>query len=328
MTSWFFRLGGACVALAGLALSSPTVLVAPAAAETWPSRPVKVIVPYAPGGATDAAGRNYSEKLSGIFGQQFVVENRAGASGMIGIEACSKSPADGYTFCVVPIATVAVLPHIRTTAYDPFKDFAPIGRVTDAIFTFASGTMKPWSTMQEFIADAKKNPGKYTLGSSGVGTMTHLSGAAMQIAAGIELVHVPYKGGAEQLQDALSGQVDMMFEGNTYPQYKAGKMKIFAVSTPYRHPSFPEIPALKEIVPSFELPNWFAIYGPAGLAPEIIGKMSAALNRIADMPDVQERALAMGLKPIKDTPQDAAAELKKQYAAMGELVKKLKIKVE
>jgi tripartite-type tricarboxylate transporter receptor subunit TctC len=322
MPGWFNRLGAACAVLAA------AVYLTSAHAETWPARPVKVIVPYAPGGGTDATGRTYAEKLSAIYGQQFVVDNRAGASGMIGIEACAKSPGDGYTLCIVPLATVAVLPNVRKTAYDPFKDFTPVGRVTDAIFAFAVGEMQPWKTLQEFIADAKKAPGKYTMSSSGIATITHLSVAAVQLAAGIEAVHVPYKGGAEQLQDALSGQVNMMFEGNAYPHHKAGKMRILAVSTPYRHPQFPDIPSVREILPGFDVPNWFAVYGPAGLAPEIVAGLSENLNKIGDMPDVQERTLAMGVKPVRDTPQGAAAELKKRHAALGDLVRKLNIRLD
>lgn len=303
-------------------------LASGAMAQAWPNKPVRVLVPFPAGGGTDATARAYSEKLSQMLGQQFVVDNRSGASGMIGHEACAKSAPDGYTLCVNTLGAMGLLPHVRKTPYDPLKDFTPIGRVTDALFGFAVHHSFPWKTMAEFAAEAKAKPDTLTLANSGPGTITHLAGETMASLYNIKLVMVPYKGGVEQLQDALAGHVSMMYEGNIFPHIKAGKLRGLAVSTPTRHPHFPDIPSMKELQPSWDLPSWFAFMGPAGLPPEVAVKLSPLLNQITDMPDVQERVLAMGLIAIKDTPQGLADDLKKQHTNFGAAVKRLNIKID
>ncbi len=297
-------------------------------AQAWPSKPVRVIVAFPAGGGTDATARAYSEKLSQMLGQQFVVDNRVGASGMIGHEACAKAPNDGYTLCVNTLGAMGLLPHVRKTPYDPLKDFAPIGRVTDALFGFAVHANHPWKTMQEFVDDAKKKPDTLTLANSGLGTITHMAGETMASMYNIRLVMVPYKGGVEQLQDALAGHVSMMYEGNIFPHIKAGKLRGLAVSTPQRHPHFPDIPSMKELQPTWELPSWFAFMAPAGITADIPEKLSPLLNQITDMKDVQERVLAMGLIAIKDTPKGLADDLAKQHKVFGDAVKRLNIKVD
>jgi tripartite-type tricarboxylate transporter receptor subunit TctC len=311
---------GAALALLG---------VAPAAqAQSWPSKPVRILVAFPAGGATDAGARAYAEKLSVEFGQQFVVENRTGAAGAIGHEACAKAPNDGYTLCFNTMGGLAILPNIRKMPYDPLKDFTSIGRATDALFGFASHPERPWKTMQEFVTLAKANPGKYTLANSGIGSVTHFSGEIMAAGMGIKLTMVPYKGGVEQLQDALAGHVDMMFEGNIFPHIKSGKLRGLAVSTPFRHPHFPDIPSMKEVLPGWNVSGWSAVMGPAGLPPAVVERMAAVLPKIADMPDVKERLLGMGVLTLKDTPDALAAEIRKQVPAFAELVKQLGIKVE
>jgi tripartite-type tricarboxylate transporter receptor subunit TctC len=316
--------GLTCTALALLG-----TLAAPfAAAQSWPSKPVRVIVAFPAGGATDATARAFADKLSQEFGQQFVVDNRVGASGVIGTEACAKAPNDGYTLCVATLGALGLLPNVRKTPYDPLKDFTPIGRVTDALFGFASHPSMPWKTMKEFVEVAKKDPGKYTLANSGIGTITHLAGETMAAHFGLKLTIVPYRGGVEQLQDALAGHVSMMYEGNFFPHIKAGKIVPLAVSTPFRHPHFPDVPTMKELMPEWDMPSWFAFMGPAGIPPAVAERLSPALNKIADMPDVQERTLAMGVKTLKDTPQECAADLKQQHENFAKLVAKFNIKVE
>lgn len=299
-----------------------------ALAQAWPAKPVRVIVAFPAGGGTDATARAFSEKLSQMLGQQFVVDNRVGASGMIGHEACAKSPNDGYTLCVNTLGAMGLLPHVRKTPYDALKDFAPIGRVTDALFGFAVNSSFPWTTMQEFVDEAKKKPDQLTLANSGIGTITHMAGETMASLYNIRLTMVPYKGGVEQLQDALAGHVSMMYEGNIFPHVKAGKLRALAVSTPTRHPHFPDVPSMKELQPSWELPSWFAFMAPAGIPAEVAVKLSPLLNQIADMKDVQERVLAMGLIAVKDTPEGLAADLKKQHTMFGDAVKRLNIKAE
>lgn len=310
------------------ALLGPALTPAPAMAQAWPNKPVRLIVAFPAGGGTDATARAYAEKLSHELGQQFVVENRAGASGALGHEVCAKAPNDGYTLCVNTLGALGLLPNVRKTPYDPLKDFVAIGRVTDALFGFASPPSAPWKTMAEFVEYAKKNPGKVTLANSGIGTITNLAGETMAHGLGLQLTMIPYKGGVEQLQDALAGHVDMMFEGNIFPHIKAGKLRGLAVSTPFRHPHFPDIPSMKEVMPDWDLPSWFAFMGPAGIPPVVVERLSPLLNKISDMPDVQERMLAMGLTSTKDTPAGLDADLRKQHARFGELVRRYNIKIE
>jgi tripartite-type tricarboxylate transporter receptor subunit TctC len=312
----------------GVALLGVLALAVPAMAQSWPTKPVRVIVAFPAGGATDATARAFADKLSQELGQQFVVDNRVGASGVIGTEACAKAPNDGYTLCVATLGALGLLPNVRKTPYDPLKDFTPIGRVTDALFGFASHPSMPWKTMKEFVEVAKKEPGKYTLANSGIGTITHLAGETMAAHFGLKLTIVPYRGGVEQLQDALAGHVSMMYEGNFFPHIKAGKIVPLAVSTPFRHPNFPDIPTMKELMPEWDMPSWFAFMGPAGMPPIVAERLSPVLNKIADMPDVQERVLAMGVKTLKDTPQECTADLKKQHENFAKLVAKFNIKVE
>jgi tripartite-type tricarboxylate transporter receptor subunit TctC len=312
----------------GMALLGVLALTAPAMAQSWPTKPVRVIVAFPAGGATDATARAFADKLSQEFGQQFVIDNRVGASGVIGTEACAKAPNDGYTLCVATLGALGLLPNVRKTPYDPLKDFTPIGRVTDALFGFASHPSMPWKTMKEFVEVAKKEPGKYTLANSGIGTITHLAGETMAAHFGLKLTIVPYRVGVEQLQDALAGHVSMMYEGNFFPHIKAGKIVPLAVSTPFRHPNFPDIPTMKELMPEWDMPSWFAFMGPAGMPPIVAERLSPVLNKIADMPDVQERVLAMGVKTLKDTPQECTADLKKQHENFAKLVAKFNIKVE
>ncbi len=311
-----------------LAAMLALAFVPAAQAQTWPTKPVRVIVAFPAGGGTDVTARAFSEKLSLELGQQFVVENRAGAAGALGHEVCAKAPNDGYTLCVNTLGAMGLLPNVRKTPYDPLKDFTPIGRVTDALFGFASHPDRPWKTMAEFVAYAKANPDKVTLANSGLGTITHLSGETMAAGLGIKLTIIPYKGGVEQLQDALAGHVDMMFEGNIFPHIKAGKLRGLAVSTPFRHPHFPEIPSMREIMPDWDVPSWFAFMGPAGIPAGIAERMSPLLNKIADMKDIQERMLAMGLTTAKDTPEGLMAELRKQHARFAEAVRRYNIKSE
>ena len=313
----------------GIAALLAAVAATPSAmAQSYPSKPVKVIVPFPAGGGTDATARAYAEKLSQMLGQQFVVDNRAGAGGMIGHEACARAPADGYTLCVATLGGIGLLPHVRKTPYDAIKDFTPVGRVTDALFGFAVNTSFLWKTMDEFAEEARKKPDTLTLANSGIGTITHMAGETLASLYNIKLVMVPYKGGVEQLQDALAGHVSMMYEGNIFPHVKAGKLRALGVSTPFRHPQFPEIPTMKELKADWDMPSWFGFAGPAGMPAVVAEKLSPLLNQISDMPDVQERVLSMGLVAMKDTPQGMADDLKKQSERFGAAVKRLNIRVD
>ena len=312
-------------AFAGLVL---LVAAVPAWAQSWPNRPVKVIVPYAPGGSTDNAARSFADKLSTSLGQQFVIENKGGAAGAIGVEAGAKSPPDGYTFVVLPAATVTVLPHGRKTPYDPFKDFAYVSRMVFGTLTFAVNPSVPAGTMQEFIALAKAQPGKLLYGSSGVGAMPHITLEVLKELAGIDVVHVPYRGGAEAVNDMLANHVQAAGESNTMPHAKAGKAKLLAVIDAERHPDFPDVPTMAEVVPGYDVINWFGVAAPAGTPAEIVQRMSEELNKAAALPDVKARLLPLGLRPSADTPAAMTATVRKEFDRYGDLIRRHNIKME
>ena len=218
-----------------------------AQAQNWPDRPVKLILPYAPGGATDLMGRPWAEKLSQAFGQQFVIENRGGAGGMIGTEAAAKSPPDGYTIFFAPGATLTVLPLLRKAPYDPVKSFTPIARAGDLVCGFAIQPSVGAKTFKETIDYARQNPGKLAYGSAGLGTSSQLRIEMLKYRAKVDILHVPYRGSADALNDLLSNNVQMMNEINLLPHVKTGKLILLNINYPTRHQDFPDVPILKEL---------------------------------------------------------------------------------
>ena len=235
------------LAMAGATLATGFSTQASSQAQTWPERTVKLILPYAPGGATDAIGRPWADKLSQAFGQQFVVENRGGASGMIGTEAAAKAAPDGYTLLLTPNAPLSVLPSLRKTPYDPVKSFDAVGRVGDVINGFVIHPSVGVKTFKELIEYAKKNPGKLTYASSGNGTANHMRLEMLKLKTGIDILHVPYRGGADSLNDVLPGTVHMMNEPVSLPHVKAGKLILLNINGQVRHPDFPDVPTLTEL---------------------------------------------------------------------------------
>jgi len=315
--------------LLGVAFACVTAFTAGmAAAQAWPTKPVRVIVGYAPGGSTDNATRPILEKISQSLGQQFVIENRSGASGMIGVETAVKSAPDGYTFLSTPVSALTIIPNARKTNYDPFKDLVPVALHADSTFVFAVHPSVPANTVQEFAAYAKANPGKLSWGSSGVGTITQMIGALFNKVAGTDLLHVPYRGGAESMSDFLAGNVHMCTEGNVLPHVKAGKAKLLAVVDSERHPEYPNVPMMSEIYPEYNILNWFAIFAPAGTPDPIVRKFNEEINKVAKLPEMKERFQQMALKPRVSTPEELAARLKKDYDAYGKLAKEINLKLE
>src|SRR6185436_5973811 len=279
------------LAMAGATLATGISTPASSQAQAWPERTVKVILPYAPGGATDAIGRPWADKLSQAFGQQFVIENRGGASGMIGTEAVAKSAPDGYTFLLTPNAPLAVLPSLRKTPYDPLKSFDPVGRVGDVINGFVIHPAVGVKTFKEMVEYAKKNPGKLTFGSSGNGTSTHLRLEMLKFKTGIDILHVPYRGGADTLNDLLPGTIHMM-------------------NGPVRHADFPDAPTLAELgITGADVPIWFSIFAPAGTPRDIVAKLNAKMIEIAKTDDMKAKMLAVNAVVPLQSPEDMAKHL-------------------
>jgi tripartite-type tricarboxylate transporter receptor subunit TctC len=298
-------------------------------AQSWPDKPVKVIVPYAAGGATDAIARPWAEELGKAFGQQFVIENRGGASGAIGVEALVKSPPDGYTLIMTPNAPLTILPHMRKTPYDPLKDLVPIGRTGDVLNGFVihpSVGVKNW---QEFVDYVKKNPGKVSYASSGNGTANHLRLEAIKLRLGLDILHIPYRGGADALNDVLPGNVHMQNEPITLPHAKAGKLILLAINGPVRNPDFPNVPTLTELgVKDADVPIWFGFYGPAGISKDIVTKMNAKMLELARNEEFKKKMWLVNAILPQETPEQMAASLLADSKTNLEFIKAGNIKLE
>jgi putative tricarboxylic transport membrane protein len=301
-----------------------------AQAQSWPDRTVKIVVPFAPGGATDQTARVWAEKLTQAFGQQFVIENRGGgASGSIGVESVAKSPKDGYTFLYTPNASIAVVPSLRKVGFDPVKDFDPVGRTGDAIVGFTIHPSLGIKTFQEMVDYAKKNPGKLTYGSSGVGMANHLRLEAIKNKFGIDILHVPCRGGADSLNDHLPGNVHMMNEPVTLAHVKAGKLILLNINGSKRHPEFPEVPSTTELgIPDAEIPIWFSIWASAGTPQDIREKLNAKMAEIAATDDMKARMLAVHVIVPVQKPEEMRRYLLDDIKANREVIEKNNIKVE
>ena len=313
----------------GAALAAGVPLRASAQAQSWPDKPVKLILPYGPGGASDLIGRPWAEKLSQAFGQQFVIENRGGAGGMIGTEAASKAAPDGYTFLLTPSATLTVLPTMRKTPYDPVKSFDPVARVGDLVCGFVIHPAVGVKTFQELIAYAKANPGKLAFGSAGLGSASHLRIEILKHRAGIDILFVPYRGSADALTDLLANTVQMMNEINPIPHVKAGKLILLDINHGERHPDFPDVPTLTELgYPNSDVPVWFSIYAPAGTPKDIIAKLNAKVVEIARTDEMKARMRSINVVVPIQTPEEMAKYLIEDTARNAEVIRIANIKLE
>jgi len=321
---------GRNIAVAAFLLSCLVGAMPRAQAQNWPDRTVKIVVPFAPGGATDQTARVWAEKLTQAFGQQFVIENRGGgASGSIGVESVAKSPKDGYTLLYTPNASIAVVPSLRKVGFDAVKDFDPVGRTGDAIVGFTIHPSLGIKTFQEMVDYAKKNPGKLTYGSSGVGMANHLRLEAIKNKFGIDILHVPYRGGADSLNDHLPGNVHMMNEPVTLAHVKAGKLILLNINGSKRHPEFPEVPSTTELgIPDAEIPIWFSIWAPAGTPQNIREKLNAKMAEIAATDDMKARKLAVHVIVPVQKPEEMRQYLLDDIKANREVIEKNNIKVE
>ena len=320
---------GTGLAAAGVAVGSGLAKPSLVRAAAWPERTVKLVLPYAPGGATDLIGRPWADQLTKAFGQQFVIENRGGASGVIGTEAVAKSAPDGYTLLLTPNAPLSIQPLLRKLAYDPFKSFMPIGRVGDLISGFAIHPAVGVKTFPEMIAYARKNPGKLAYGSAGTATNSHLRLETLKAAAGVDILHVPYRGNADALNDLLANTVQMMNEINPMPHVRAGKLILLDISHPERHPDFPDVPTLWEHgYGETYIPSWYALWAPAGTPREIVDRLNAKMVEIANAPAMKQLLLGINVALKPQTADEMGAFLVKDVERMAGLVQRLNIKLE
>jgi tripartite-type tricarboxylate transporter receptor subunit TctC len=315
--------------ITGAALAAGALPGNRARAAGWPDKPVKLILPYAPGGATDLLARPWSEVLSKAYGQQFVLEHRGGAGGMIGTEAAAKAAPDGYTFLFTPNATLTVLPNLRQTPYDPVKSFEPVARTGDLVSGFVIHPSVGLKTFKEMVEYAKKNPGKLSFGSAGLGTATQLRLEMLKFRAGIDILHVPYRGSADALNDLLPGNVHMMNEINVLPHVKAGKLILLNINHGSRNPDFPDVPTLTELgYPDSDVPIWYSIQAPAGTPKEIITQFNAKVVEIAKTDDMKARMRAIHAQVPIETPDQMRAYQAADTKRNAELIKAANIKLE
>ncbi|HYN13574.1 MAG TPA: tripartite tricarboxylate transporter substrate binding protein [Burkholderiales bacterium] len=294
-------------------------------AQPYPNRPVKIVVPYAPGGLPDTIARIVGAKLGDALGQQMVVENKGGAGGITGVTDVAKAPADGYTLLVADVGQIAINPHIFSKLpYDPMKDLAPLSLVGTSPLYFVAHPSVQANNMKELAALAKSQPGKLNYGSSGIGSIHHLATEALKSGLGIDLVHVPYKGTGQSVPALLGGQVALLYSAlpSIEGHVKSGKVKLLAVSTARRMPQTPDVPTVAESgVPGYEFVAEIGMLAPAGTPREVIGRLAAEIAKAVKLPDVAQRFGQLGIEPVGNTPEQYGAINKAAHEKYGQLVK-------
>ena len=314
---------------AAVALAS---LAAVAQAQAWPSKPIKWVVPFAPGGTTDILARTVGEKLAVALGQPVIIENKPGAGGGVGAEFTAKSAPDGYTIMGGTISTHAINASLyKSLPYDPVKDFVAITLIARVPNMLVINPSVPAKDVKELIALLKANPGKYSFASSGNGTSQHLSGELFKSMSGTDMQHIPYKGSPPALQDVVGGQVAMTFDNITtaLPLAKAGKLRALAVTTAKRSSVAPEVPTLAESgLPGFEVGSWQGVFAPAGTPPEIVKRLNAEIVKALNMPDVRDKLSGLGAEIVADSPEEFSALVKAEVAKWADVVKKSGAKVD
>jgi tripartite-type tricarboxylate transporter receptor subunit TctC len=313
---------------------SLVLAIAPLAAwaqEPWPTKPLRFILPFPPGGGTDILGRLVAERLSAALGQPVVIENRGGAGGNVGTEAAARSAPDGYTIVLVA-PSLAISPTLYSKLnYDAVKDFAPVSLVATVPNVAITQPSLNVGTLQEFAALARTQPGGLNFGSGGSGTSNHLAGELFNIVAGVKLVHVPYKGVNLAMQDVLGGNIHFVVIGipAAAPHIKAGKLRALAVLAPSRSSALPDVPTAAEAgMPAFEVTTWYGVLAPAGTPRAIVARLNQELVRIMHSAELKAPLAASGTDPLTSTPEEFAAYIKQEIAKWGEVVRKANLKAD
>jgi len=325
----FAIMGRSLAALAAFGLLAfVAVATGQAQAQPYPNRPIKLIAPFPPGSSIDIIARLLAQPMGDALGQTVVVENKVGAGGNVGVDAVVKSPKDGYTIGIGARGPLAINPFlVDGMSYDPVKDVAPIGIFGSSAIILWVRAENPAKTLQEFIAQAKAQPGKLNYASDGIGTTNHLGGEALKSAAKIDIVHVPYKGTAEAITALLQGDVQV-FPGGLPPlvgQYKAGKIRPLATAMKARDPQLPDVPTTGEVgIVGAEMYAWFAMFAPAGTPPEILAKIRDALNTALNKPEVKDKLVSLGITPQLSTAQEMAKLVQDEQAKWGPVIQATK----
>ncbi|MNM89769.1 Tripartite tricarboxylate transporter family receptor [compost metagenome] len=315
--------------LAALGLASAIIAPAPAGAGgALPKGPVRVVVPYPAGGNADNLARLFAERMTRDTGITFVVENRGGAGGSIGAQSVAAAAGDGTTLLLAPTGVHVITPHLRQVPYDPVKDFVPIAKLTSTIGIVAARRDLPARDMRDFIAYAKDSRNKTSYGSAGLGTLTHLQGEVVSIKTGVKMLHVPYKGSAEALNDLLAGRIDVLYDPVALQQIKAGKLKALASTGAERHPDLPDVPTLRELKLDYSLPSWYGLYAPKGTPPAVVSQYAAATERVLKAPEVKAQLMKFSQYPTFEGPAEFSRQLSADDAFYRQLIKDGKIRLE
>jgi tripartite-type tricarboxylate transporter receptor subunit TctC len=333
------RLASASAAAAATFATFALTAGAAWADSSWPTKPVRIIVPFAAGGTTDILARAVAPELSKAFGQQFIVDNRAGAGGNVGAELVARAPNDGYTLLMGTVGTHginrALYPKLP---FDPIKDFVPITLVAAVpnVMEMNAAKAREWNinSVQDFIRYAKANPGKLNMASSGSGTSIHLAGELFKSMTGVYMVHIPYKGSAPALLDMVAGNADVMFDNlpSSMAQIKGGKLKALAVTSSQRSSALPDIPTVEEVggptLKGFEASSWFGLLAPAGTSPEIVNRVQQAVAKALSTPDIKEKMQAQGAIPSGNTPAEFTTLIASEHVKWAKVVKESGAKVD
>ena len=316
--------------LSAFLLAAATLAGATAHAQNYPNKPIRLVVPFPAGGATDIFARAVSQKLGEKLGTTVIVDNKPGAGGSIGSDIAAKAAPDGYTLLLATSSTHSVGPSLGKLPYDAVADFTPIVHVGNAPNVMVVPTSSPAKTVKEWIDYAKKNPGKLNYASSGNGTIVHLSAEYFKERAGVYLVHIPYRGTALAMPDLVSGKVDVLFDSvaSALPHIKDGRVRALGISSAKRSPLFPELPAIAETVPGYETSTWFGLYGPKGLPADIVNRLNAGVNQALQEADVKDRLARLGIEPIGGTPQQFVSMANADRAKWKKIIVDRKITAE
>jgi tripartite-type tricarboxylate transporter receptor subunit TctC len=317
---------------AGLLAVSVGAFVVPAAlAQAWPAKSVRIVTPFPPSGGTDLFARALAQKLGAVFGQQFIVDNRSGAGGMIGSEMVARAAPDGYTLLVTSSSTHSIAPHLsRKPLYDPLKDFAPVIEIASAPNLLVVHPSLPVHTVRELVTLAKARPGQINYASNGAGTLSHLTGELFKLQTGSNLAHIPYKGGPPAVIDLVAGQVSVLFTAipTALTQVRANRLRAIALTGLKRVEAIKEVPTVAETVPGFESSQWWGMFAPPGIAGDIIEKLNVEVGRMLVDAEVKTRFANEGAEAIGGSARDFAAYLKTDYEKWGKVVKEAGVRPE
>ena len=297
-----------------------------ASAQDYPSRPIRVVVPYGPGGNTDIVARTIGQKLPDYLGQPIVFDNRGGAAGTLGVGLAAQAPADGYTLVIGDLGSTVIANHsVPSLPYRALKDFVPISLVSAVSIAVSVNPESPINSFADVLTRARAQPGKLTYGTGGVGSPGHLAMELVRSLAKVDIVHVPFKGGAQAVTAMVGGHIDFLVDGTALAQIKSGRLKAIAVTGP-RLPALPDTPGIGDTVDGFSFTNWWGFLAPAGTPPGVVRRLNEAFTKVAELPEIKEKLTGLGLSPRSGSPADFGEHLKRETEKVDRIVKEAGIK--